>query len=262
MDRHALYECCVQRPDVTVRLLADQHGGQPLSLAEDFCGTAAICREWVRSHPARTATAIDADPAVLGIARERLASVDGATDRVRLINASLGDAGEVRAFERPFDVVYAGNFSIGELRDRPSLMRYLRSARKRLTEGGILACDTYGGRNAFAAGMLVRTIVADRAPGEPERVIRYAYEQVVADPISGMVENHLHFELIENGERSASLRSAFIYRWRLWSVPELRDAMLEAGFAKTQVTWSAAPTAADTSTSPPDSYAALVVGRV
>jgi hypothetical protein len=28
---------------------------------------------------------------------------------------------------------------------------------------------------------------------------------------------------------------AFIYRWRLWSVPELRDAMAEAGFKTTQV---------------------------
>jgi hypothetical protein len=28
---------------------------------------------------------------------------------------------------------------------------------------------------------------------------------------------------------------AFVYEWRLWSVPELRDAMDEAGFSKTQV---------------------------
>ena len=29
--------------------------------------------------------------------------------------------------------------------------------------------------------------------------------------------------------------NAFIYNWRLWTVPELRDAMSEVGFAHTQV---------------------------
>ena len=28
---------------------------------------------------------------------------------------------------------------------------------------------------------------------------------------------------------------AFVYRWRLWSVPELRDVMAEAGFETTQI---------------------------
>ena len=28
---------------------------------------------------------------------------------------------------------------------------------------------------------------------------------------------------------------AFVYRWRLWSIAELREAMMEAGFARTAV---------------------------
>jgi hypothetical protein len=31
------------------------------------------------------------------------------------------------------------------------------------------------------------------------------------------------------------LPSAFVYRWRLWGLPELRDAALEAGFARVDV---------------------------
>jgi hypothetical protein len=31
------------------------------------------------------------------------------------------------------------------------------------------------------------------------------------------------------------LRDAFVYRWRLWSIAEMRDAMVEAGFASTEV---------------------------
>ena len=40
------------------------------------------------------------------------------------------------------------------------------------------------------------------------------------------------------------LRDAFVYRWRLWSVPELRDAMMEAGFRSTEV-YDRVPEAAD-----------------
>jgi hypothetical protein len=29
------------------------------------------------------------------------------------------------------------------------------------------------------------------------------------------------------------VEDAFVYRWRLWSAPELRDAMAEAGFEET-----------------------------
>jgi hypothetical protein len=41
----------------------------------------------------------------------------------------------------------------------------------------------------------------------------------------------MHFALPGGGE----LRDAFVYDWRLWSIPELRDAMAEAGFASTEV---------------------------
>ena len=45
----------------------------------------------------------------------------------------------------------------------------------------------------------------------------------------------MHFRIERNGEIVASIENAFVYRWRLWSVPELREAMLEAGFRKTDV---------------------------
>ena len=33
------------------------------------------------------------------------------------------------------------------------------------------------------------------------------------------------------------MKNAFVYDWRLWSIPETRDAMKEAGFSDTAVYW-------------------------
>ena len=45
----------------------------------------------------------------------------------------------------------------------------------------------------------------------------------------------MHFRVEREGEIVASIEDAFVYRWRLWSVAELREAMLEAGFRSTVV---------------------------
>lgn len=268
MDKHDLYEICVQRPEQTIRLLSDLHGRNPAALAEDFCGSAAVSREWVRSDPDRSAVGIDADPDVLRIAERKAAPLAGDRRRLQLLLARLGASADPAPSGRSadFDVVYAGNFSIGELRQRSDLLGYLRFAHDRLRKSGIVACDTYGGRTAFVPGTLVRTIVVEPEPGigTSPRIIRYAYEQVSADPFTGLVENHLHFDVIRNGELEARWRSAFVYRWRLWSVPELRDALLEAGFESTRVVWRLDHTTDCTeqqgAIAPPETFAALVVG--
>jgi hypothetical protein len=44
---------------------------------------------------------------------------------------------------------------------------------------------------------------------------------------------HIHFEF-PDGSRMAK---AFSYHWRLWTLPELREILLEAGFRKADVYW-------------------------
>jgi hypothetical protein len=61
------------------------------------------------------------------------------------------------------------------------------------------------------------------------------WEQREVDAHSGRVVDAMHFRVERDGEIVASIEDAFVYRWRLWSVPELREAMLEAGFATTEV---------------------------
>jgi hypothetical protein len=211
-DRWTLYEACVQSPADTIELLRRAHGASPRSLCEDFAGTAAIARAWAeRIGPA---TAIDLDSEALARAGAGVATLlADVTDAARVAHAHA-------------DVVFAGNFSILYLRERPRLLAYLALARERVHRGGVFACDTYGGPAAFQLGTWGR----ERAFEGGLRV-RSSWEHRAADASTGMVENALHFSVERAGERIAHLPDAFVYRWRLWSPPELADALREAGFA-------------------------------
>ena len=140
--------------------------------------------------------------------------------------------------------------SIGYIHERTALVDYLRRAHGRLAErGGVFVCDTYGGESAFIEGSVHRKhpIPAELgdANGLPRgAIVRYTWEQREADAITGRVLNALHFRIEVGGEIVEELTDAFVYDWRLWSVPELRDAMDEAGFAETGV-YDAEPDAQD-----------------
>lgn len=233
LSRHDLYECCLQSAGDTVPLLHAIHGGDPVVLGEDFAGTAALSRAWVLAGAEARAIAVDHDPATLEEARRRADAAGVAADRLVLL------AGDVRtapgAAEHAADVVYAGNFSIGELQSRPDLVAYFRHVRSRLRPGGIVACDIYGGDSTFQIGSAER-LEPGPAGGPPGASVLYTWEQREADPLTGRVENAVHFEVLDADEQSLGMISdAFTYAWRMWSVPELRDAMIEAGFAVTEV---------------------------
>ena len=44
---------------------------------------------------------------------------------------------------------------------------------------------------------------------------------------------HIHFKF-KDGSR---IKKAFSYDWRLWTLPEIREVMEEAGFSNTRVYW-------------------------
>lgn len=265
MNRYELYELCVQNPPMAVALLRAIHGGGPRVLHEDFCGPAGICRRWLAEIPGSRTVGIDLDEDVLRFARRVTSS-----RRAKFIRADLARPlpASLRAAPRP-DVVFAFNFAVGELHHRAELVRYLKGARRRLARGGVYICDTYGGATAFARGSVQRM---HEAPGRKGVRIRYTWQQREADPLSGMVENALHFRVERAGEVVEEHTDAFVYRWRLWSVPELRDAMAEAGFKRTEV-YSQLPEATDGDGNPyarpvesadelDDSFIVCVAGRL
>ncbi|MFK7962088.1 MAG: class I SAM-dependent methyltransferase [Phycisphaerales bacterium] len=228
MDRHDFYEICVQSAEDSVPLLEAVHGERPRRLGEDFAGTAAVARAWVQRVDDGSAIAVDRDAEALRRG-EALASAAGISGDVQFVTADVRElpddvAGSV-------DVVYVGNFSICELHLRTELVTYLRAARARLRPGGVFVCDLYGGVGCHEIGTAERT-----EPGPKGTSILYTWEQREADPLTGRVVNALHFEhFAADGETLAEFSNAFTYDWRLWSVPELRDALQDAGFSATEV---------------------------
>lgn len=253
-DRHELYELCVQSVEHLAPLIRAIHGGDPLVLGEDFAGTGALSHLWVERSPDATAVAVDLDADALAYHGQH----EQVAKHIR----------DVREISAPCDAVFVGNFSIGYLHTRADLVAYLRHARSRLNPAGVFLCDTYGGESAYTLGGVHRP---HPLPGG--RICRYTWEQQAADPTTGMVTNAIHFRIERAGVIEHELFDAFVYEWRLWSVPELRDAMTEAGFATTQVFAKLADAidedgnayvepVADAEEELEDSFIVLVVGRL
>ena len=61
----------------------------------------------------------------------------------------------------------------------------------------------------------------------------YVWEHAKFNPITNEILCHIHFEF-PDGSR---MEKAFTYDWRLWSLPELKELLLEAGFSKVRIYW-------------------------
>lgn len=222
-DKHRLYEAAVQAPEFEVELLTQvfkrRVGRRPLSLREDFCGTAYLCAEWVRSHPERTATGIDIDPSVLAWGRANHVEPLGEdATRVTLIEGDVRDGGGPR-----HDLVVAFNYACCFFKDRATLRGYFESVLPHLAPDGLLFIDQFGGWEA-------------QQVQEEERKykgFRYVWHQAAFNPIDHHMKAHIHFRFPDG----TAMEPAFTYDWRLWTLPELQELLAEAGFRHVECLW-------------------------
>jgi SAM-dependent methyltransferase len=227
-DRHELYEASVQCPEADIRffdrIYRQWNGGLPRVLREDFCGTAAIAAAWVRNRPENEAIGIDLDGPTLAWGRRvHVVPLGDAARRVRIFQA------DVRSVKRPLaDVIAALNFSYMVFHERDELRDYFRTSRAALAPGGILMLDIFGGWEAQALVTETRR----------KRGFTYVWEQACFDPISHRTRFHIHFRFRDGSE----LKRAFTYDWRLWTIPEVRELLAEAGFGTTAVYWEGTDT--------------------
>ncbi len=228
-DRHALYQRAVQCPEADINFIDETyqslHGAYPSRLREDFCGSAAVCCEWVQRRRGNCAVGIDIDPEVLAWGRNNnLSRLDNAeAARVRLVECDV-----LTVETEPFQVISAMNFSYWLMTERDLLKRYFRRVYQALTDDGIFFLDAYGGYDSF------RNIIEEREIDEeaPDG-FTYIWEQERYEPISGRLTSHIHFTF-RDGSR---LDRAFSYHWRLWTLPEIQDLLQEAGFRQITVYW-------------------------
>lgn len=216
LDRFDLYELAVTSPLPLARFLKAVHGRRPRVLGEDFSGSGALSRAWVEIDSRNQAILVDRD-------REAL-SRTGSHPRLKKLRSDV-----MRANER-CDILACTNFPICYWHTRPELIAYLRHARSRLNRRGVFIADLYGGSDAFTPGTTMQKL--RRPDGKP---LWYTWEQREADPISGRVLNALHFRTPGPRGRMQAFKNAFTYDWRLWSIPELTEAMHDAGFGNIDV---------------------------
>jgi SAM-dependent methyltransferase len=223
-DLHWLYQESVQSPDVHFgffdRVYRKRNGVLPVSLKEDFCGTALLATEWVERRRTNTAIGIDLDAETLAWGRKHnVARLDDEErQRVVLRRANVLNVTRPRA-----DLVVALNFSYFIFRTRPELLAYFRAARRSLAPGGLFIGDIFGGWEAQKP-LTERTRY---------RGFTYLWQLDYYDPVANFARFHIHFKFHDRG----GIRRAFTYNWRLWTIPEIRELLEEAGFRHVEIFW-------------------------
>ena len=224
-DKHDLYQRAVQEPDADIPLIQkifrSQFSHPARTLREDFCGTALLTCRWVEKSSENRAWGIDLDPNPLDWGRVHNVGKlrPNQAARVKLIEGDVLDIGH-----KSVDVTVAFNFSYFLFRERASLLNYLTRAYSTLNSEGVLILDAYGGADAQRTSEETR---------EVDDNLDYVWDQHRFDPIHHHVTNFIHFEF-PDGSR---IKRAFRYDWRLWSIPEIRELLQEAGFYKSEVYW-------------------------
>jgi hypothetical protein len=223
-DKYRLYEESVQDAtselDFVDRTFQALRNRAPHTLREDFCGTGGVAAAWIPRHRLHRACGIDLDPAVLKWGMTHHASRLTAAEQRRL---SLIEGDVLKVKTPAQDLILAMNFSYWIFKSRTALRDYFRSTCEGLAQDGVFVLDCFGGYDAFR-------VLRERRELEG---FTYTWDQASYNPVTGDLRCHIHFRFPDGSK----LDRAFTYDWRLWTLPEVREVLSEAGFAKTLVYW-------------------------
>ncbi len=222
-DKYDLYQRAVQSAEDDVAFLEKlSKRAQPRParhLREDFCGTGLLASHWVRRSPDHTAEGFDIDPEPVAWGVAHNFEPHGTTAQMRFHEADVREPSA-----RPPDLRVAYNFSYCCFQQRAEILEYFRSVREDRAEGGIFTLDLHGGPEC-------------QEEMEEERKVdggfTYVWEQEEFWPASHEARCHISFEFRDG----SALHRAFSYDWRLWTMPELRDLLEEAGFSRVESWW-------------------------
>jgi SAM-dependent methyltransferase len=232
-DRHVLYEAAVQSVDFELdffdEVYRSERGKGFHHLREDFCGTASLACKWVKRDPQNRVIGVDLDQPTLDWGmRNNLGKLDSdQAERVKLVCADVLSVREPRV-----DLVAALNYSYSVFKERERLREYFRVVHDSLNEGGVFIVDAFGGLQAPEELEEERDVDPSTGPnGERVPGFTYVWEQVRFNPVTNEILCRIHFDF-KDGTR---MENAFSYDWRLWSLPELKEVMIEAGFKAADV---------------------------
>ncbi|MGZ3697607.1 MAG: class I SAM-dependent methyltransferase, partial [Bdellovibrionota bacterium] len=223
-NKYVLYERSVQSPDWHVEFFVATYRAHfaryARNLREDFCGTARLACDWVKRNRSNTGVGLDLDPEPLQYGRKHHYSKLSAAQKKRL---TLKRQDVLEPTPEKFDLIVACNFSFFIFKQRSTLLRYFRSCRRSLGEKGMLMLEMAGGPGMIGTMKETRTIRMTK-----NSRFKYIWDQKSFDPITHDATYAIHFEL-PDGKK---LRNLFTYDWRLWTIPEIRELLAEAGFSR------------------------------
>ena len=223
-DIHELYEESVQNVENEVNFLRntfiERTGRTAYTFREDFCGTASLACEWVKQGVEFSAVGVDIDASVLEWGRKNRISRLTAEDQARV---SLIES-DVQTVDTPkVDILCAFNFSYWIFEERAQMLSYMRRCHDSINDDGLLFMDMFGGPESFE-----ETKEKTKHDG-----FTYVWHQAEFHPITNHMQCYIHFKFKDGSK----IKRAFSYAWRLWTAPEIRDLLLEAGFSNVTIYW-------------------------
>lgn len=223
-DPRLLYEESVQNPEYEAKNVARFYktlrGKKPLSMKEDFCASFLFCCEWVRGGADRTAIGVDLEKKILNWGKKQhLAKLtEDQQKRITLYHDNV-----LHVTSPKVDLVCAFNFSYYIFKTRPALLEYFKAAYKSLKSDGVFMLDAFGGSESYLVQEERRKCAG----------FTYVWEHANYNPINGDILCKIHFEFKDGSK----IRNAFRYDWRLWTLPEIQELLLEAGFKSVDIYW-------------------------
>ena len=238
-DKYQLYGLSVQEPVHEAKFLQEvyvrEYDAEPTLLREDFCGTFAICCEWVKLDDRKRSVGYDLDNEPLEWGREHhLERLEPAQKkRVKLEQKDVRQVSRKKA-----DVLAAQNFSFWIFKTRSELLAYFRAAYRNLAEHGVMVLDMMGGGECYIEANEDLRKIKPAPKDDPratglKKAFTYVWEQYSFNPITHDAIFHIHFRFKDGSE----MEKAFTYDWRFWTIPEVTELLAEAGFARSDVYW-------------------------
>ncbi len=232
-NKYSLYEASVQSPETTiewyVKIFKELRGVFPTMLREDFCGTFALSAEWVRRNKRNNALGLDLDPEPLAYGKANHLTKLNPEQRKRL---KVVQKNVLERTTPSADVIMAGNFSFFIFKERKTLVKYFKTCVASLKpKKGILVLEMAGGPG------MIRRMREQRTIHGKKSAVTYVWDQREFNPITRNGHYSIHFKFPKGPYKGKTMKHAFTYDWRIWTIPEVRDAMAEAGFSRSVVFW-------------------------
>ncbi len=228
-QKYSMYEAAVQdaqqHVDFFQKAGRELLGREPRILREDFCGTSLICAEWVKRDPQNTAFGLDLDPEPLAHGKKVHHSklTKDQQNRIELFEQN------VISKTKKADITVGCNFSFNIFEERATLVNYFKKVRESLVDGGLHILEAAGGPGMIEEMKEQKTL--KKANGE--KWFTYIWNQKSFDPITRHGSYSINFKMPDG----RMYKDAFVYEWRMWTIPELKDCFMDAGYSDVHVFW-------------------------